>query len=71
MAPSAAHATEQLESIIDLNAAKPFYQRKNGILLYLLLTSSFLSSLASGFDGVSKCVSQKFMNIQLMFLQSP
>lgn len=53
MAPTAANTTDNLEAIIDLDAEKPFYKRKNGILLYFLLTSAFLSSLASGFDGVS------------------
>lgn len=52
MAPAAAHTTDNIVSAYDLKSIKPFYKRKNGILLYLLLTSSLLSSLASGFDGV-------------------
>ena len=53
MAPAAAHASENISSAIDLKALPPFYARKNGILLYFLLTSSLVSSMASGFDGVS------------------
>ena len=53
MAPQAAHATEGLETQIDLKAIPPFYKRKNGILLYFLLTSSLLASAALGIDGVS------------------
>lgn len=53
MAPSAAHATEGLETPIDLNAIAPFWRRKNGVLLYFLLTSSLLASAALGIDGVS------------------
>ncbi|KAL2205829.1 putative MFS hexose transporter [Sarocladium strictum] len=51
MAPSAAHATEGLESPIDLDTIPPFWRRKNGILLYFLLTSSLLASAALGIDG--------------------
>lgn len=53
MAPQAAHATQGLETQIDLGAIPPFYKRKNGILLYFLLTSSLLASAALGIDGVS------------------
>jgi len=55
MAPSAAtpNNAANVSSAIDLSSIPPFYKRKNGILLYLLLTSSLLSSFASGFDGVS------------------
>lgn len=52
MAPDAAKATEEMSPKIDTSAAPRFYKRKNGILLYFLLTSSALSSFASGFDGV-------------------
>lgn len=53
MAPTAAKASEKIESNLDTTTVPPFYKRKNGILLYFLLTSSLLSSMASGFDGVS------------------
>jgi len=53
MAPAAAHTSEHVASSFDFNSAPVFYKRKNGILLYFLLTSSLLSSMASGFDGVS------------------
>lgn len=52
MAPAAARASENISSALDLKALPPFYKRKNGILLYFLLTSSLVSSMASGFDGV-------------------
>jgi hypothetical protein len=52
MAPSAAHATDALQTPIDLDAVPPFWRRKNGILLYFLLTSSLLASAALGIDGV-------------------
>ncbi|TIA59978.1 putative MFS hexose transporter [Aureobasidium pullulans] len=51
MAPTAAKTTNDISSSIDLSSIAPFYKRKNGILLYLLLTTSLLSSFASGFDG--------------------
>lgn len=53
MAPTAAQTTEGIETPIDLKAIPPFYKRKNGILLYFLLTSSLLSTAALGIDGVS------------------
>lgn len=53
MAPAAAHAVDGILSPIDLKAIPPFYRRKNGILLYFLLTSSLLASAALGIDGVS------------------
>lgn len=52
MAPKAAHAAEKLETALDYSNVPPFWKRKNGLLLYFVLTSSFFSSLASGFDGV-------------------
>lgn len=56
MAPAAARAAEKISSTIDLRSLPPFYARKNGILLYFLLTSSLMSSMASGFDGVGLTV---------------
>lgn len=53
MAPSAAQATEGVEAPIDLKAIKPFWRRKNGALLYFLLTSSLFASATLGIDGVS------------------
>lgn len=53
MAPKAAAASQAIETALDTSGVRPFYKRKNGILLYFLLTSSLLSSMASGFDGVS------------------
>jgi hypothetical protein len=53
MAPAAAHAVDGILSPIDLTTIPPFYRRKNGILLYFLLTSSLLASAALGIDGVS------------------
>lgn len=52
MAPAAAKAAEGISAAIDFSTVSRFYKRKNGILLYFLLTSSALSSFASGFDGV-------------------
>lgn len=52
MAPSAAHAVDDMVSLIDLKSIPPFWRRKNGILLYFLLTSSLLASAALGIDGV-------------------
>lgn len=52
MAPAAAHATEGIVSSIDVDAIAPFWRRKNGILLYFLLTSSLLASAALSIDGV-------------------
>ena len=53
MAPSLAHASEGLASPLDLNSVPPFWRRKNGILLYFLLTSSLLATASLGIDGVS------------------
>jgi hypothetical protein len=53
MAPAAAHTIDDIKSPLDTKAYPPFYRRKNGILLYFLLTSSLLSSAALGIDGVS------------------
>ena len=52
MAPAAAHTTDGILTPIDLNSIPPFWRRKNGILLYFLLTSSLLASAALGIDGV-------------------
>lgn len=52
MAPTAAHAAENISFAVNLKSLPPFYARKNGVLLYFLLTSSLISSMASGFDGV-------------------
>jgi hypothetical protein len=54
MPPSAAHAVDDVVPLIDLQAVPPFWRRKNGILLYFLLTSSLLASAALGIDGVSR-----------------
>ncbi|KAK5995333.1 Lactose permease-like protein [Cladobotryum mycophilum] len=52
MAPSAAaHAGNDISSPIDLESIPPFWRRRNGILLYFLLTSSLLASAALGIDG--------------------
>ncbi|GJN71813.1 hypothetical protein PLIIFM63780_005850 [Purpureocillium lilacinum] len=51
MAPAAAHTTDGILTPIDLNSIPPFWRRKNGILLYFLLTSSLLASAALGIDG--------------------
>ncbi|KAG5920960.1 hypothetical protein E4U42_006024, partial [Claviceps africana] len=51
MAPAAAHATDGMVPAIDLDAIPPFWRRRNGILLYFLLTSSLFTSAALGFDG--------------------
>ena len=53
MAPAAAHTADGIQTPIDLDAIPPFYKRKNGILLYFLLTSSLFASMALGIDGVS------------------
>ena len=53
MSPAAAHAVDGLKPPIDLDAIRPFYRRKNGILLYFLITSSLFASAALGIDGVS------------------
>ena len=52
-ARAAARAVDEIESPIDLKSIPLFYRRKNGILLYFLLTSSLLASMALGIDGVS------------------
>lgn len=67
MAPAAAHAVDNIVEAIDLNATPGIWRRKNGILLYFLLTSSFLSSLASGFDGVSFLQTAQIDNISDFF----
>lgn len=54
MAPAVAHAAEGIVSSIDIKSMPPFWRRKNGILLYFLLTSSLLASAALGIDGVSR-----------------
>ncbi|KAH7131566.1 general substrate transporter [Dactylonectria estremocensis] len=51
MAPKAAHAVEGILSPIDLASIPPFWKRKNGIMLYFLLTSSLFASMALGIDG--------------------
>lgn len=51
MAPKVARATEDIQSPIDLKSVPPFWKRKNGVLLYFLLTSSLLASMALGIDG--------------------
>ncbi|KAK2746479.1 hypothetical protein FQN57_003105 [Myotisia sp. PD_48] len=51
MAPAAAHTVDDIKTSIDLKAIKPWYRRKNGILLYFLLTSSLCASMALGIDG--------------------
>lgn len=51
MAPAVAHATDGILSPIDLQGIRPFWRRRNGILLYFLLTSSLLASAALGIDG--------------------
>ncbi|KAH8675078.1 putative MFS hexose transporter [Ilyonectria robusta] len=51
MAPKAAHAVEDISSPIDLSTVPPFWKRKNGVLLYFLLTSSLFASMALGIDG--------------------
>jgi hypothetical protein len=56
MAPAAAHTADGIRPPIDLKAIPPFWRRKNGILLYFLLTSSLLASAALGIDGVSETV---------------
>jgi hypothetical protein len=53
MAPAAAHTVDGIKSPIDLDSYPPFWRRKNGLLLYFLLTSSLFSSAALGIDGVS------------------
>ncbi|KAL1888283.1 hypothetical protein Sste5346_009675 [Sporothrix stenoceras] len=51
MAPAVAHATEGLANPYDLDAIPPFWRRKNGILLYFVLTSSLLATASLGIDG--------------------
>ena len=53
VARAAARAVDDIESPIDLKIIPSFYRRKNGILLYFLLTSSLIASMALGIDGVS------------------
>ena len=59
MAPKVAHAVEDIRSPLDLSTVPPFWKRKNGILLYFLLTSSLLASMALGIDGVSRVTSNR------------
>ena len=54
MAPAAAHTADGIRPPIDLKAIPPFWRRKNGVMLYFLLTSSLLASAALGIDGVSE-----------------
>lgn len=54
MAPSTAHASEGLSNPYDLATIPPFWRRKNGILLYFVLTSSLLATASLGIDGVSR-----------------
>lgn len=58
MAPAAAHAAEGIISPIDVKSIPPFWRRRNGILLYFLLTSSLFASAALGIDGVSQVILQ-------------
>ncbi|KAG8427385.1 hypothetical protein J3459_006725 [Metarhizium acridum] len=51
MAPSAAHTADGILPPVDLKAIRPFWKRRNGILLYFLLTSSLFTSAALGIDG--------------------
>lgn len=51
MAPKATQAVDGITSPINLDSIPPFWKRKNGILLYLLLTSSLFASMALGIDG--------------------
>ncbi|KAF7556904.1 hypothetical protein G7046_g6164 [Stylonectria norvegica] len=51
MAPKAARAVDGIPSPINLENVPHFWKRKNGILLYFLLTSSLLASMALGIDG--------------------
>ncbi|PHH77264.1 hypothetical protein CDD82_3589 [Ophiocordyceps australis] len=48
MASSASHSPVPP---IDVHALPPFWRRRNGLLLYLLLTSSLAASAALGIDG--------------------
>lgn len=63
MAPAAAHAIEGIISSIDVDAMPPFWRRKNGILLYFLLTSSLLASAALGIDGVGPMLFDPWITI--------
>ncbi|OAQ73665.1 MFS hexose transporter [Pochonia chlamydosporia 170] len=51
MAPAAAHTADGIAPPIDLKSIPPFWKRRNGILLYFLLTSSLFTSAALGIDG--------------------
>lgn len=68
MAPAAAHATEAIVSVIDIDTIPPFWRRKNGILLYFLLTSSLLASAALGIDGVSRLQPDALVSVSLTIL---
>lgn len=61
MAPSAAKTNAAVATSNDFKDVPRFYKRKNGILLYFLLTPSFLCSFAAGFDGVS-CTTELILN---------
>lgn len=63
MAPAAAHASEGLVNPYDLDAIPPFYKRKNGILLYFVLTSSLLATASLGIDGVSLHLATRLQNL--------
>lgn len=52
MAPAAAQTAEGLENPYDMATIAPFWRRKNGILLYFLLTSSLFATMSLGIDGV-------------------
>lgn len=71
MAPStAAKAAEGVKPPIDIKSAPPFWKRKNGVLLYFLLTSSLLASATLGIDGVSNIVACHLENRSLMLTLS-
>ncbi len=69
MAPAAAHTADGIQTPIDLDTIPPFYKRKNGILLYFLLTSSLFASMALGIDGVS--FPAMFLRISLSRIPRP
>jgi hypothetical protein len=63
MAPAAAQATDGIVAPIDPASMPPFWKRKNGVLLYFLLTSSLLASAALGIDGVSQDIASVWYSI--------
>ncbi|KAH7041215.1 general substrate transporter [Microdochium trichocladiopsis] len=67
MAPRAAEATADLHSAIDVNSIAPFWRRKNGVLLYFLLTSSLFASMALGIDGSMTNALQTLQSWQVEF----